>query len=69
MRLTSFPGFAYSLRKIAAPTPIGVAISMVISMIINVLTIFPAMPTVPCSTDVTEVRKPKSTTWMPFTKT
>ena len=53
---TNFPGFAYSFKYTAAPTPTGVAIIIVITMIYNVLRRFPAIPSVPLRTDVSHVR-------------
>ena len=47
----------------------GVAISIVIKIISNVLTIFPAMPEVPLSTLVTVVRKDQFTDPIPLTIT
>ena len=67
--VTIFPRFAYSLRYIALPTPIGVAISIVIKIMSNVFRIFPAIPTVPLSTLVTDVRKAKFTLPIPFINT
>ena len=61
IRLTSFPGLAYSLRYTAAPTPMGRAASMVSTTIIRVFSRFPAMPTVPLSLEVTVVRKAQLT--------
>ena len=50
-------------------TPIGVAITSVITMIYSVLTIFPAMPTVPFLALVTVVRNSRLTLPIPLTVT
>ena len=67
--VTTLPGLAYSLRYIALPTPIGVAIIMVIRIISNVFTILPAIPTVPFNTLVTEVRNVMLTAEIPLINT
>ena len=67
--VTTLPGLAYSLRYIALPTPIGVAIIMVIRMISNVFTILPAIPTVPFNALVTEVRNVMLTAGIPLINT
>ena len=67
--VTSLPGFAYSLRYTAAPILIGVAIIMEMNMISSVLTILPAIPTVPLSTEVTDVRKDQLTLPAPLYST
>ena len=69
IRLTSFPGLAYSLRYTAAPTPMGRAASMVSTTISNVFNRFPAMPTVPLSLEVTVVRKAQLTLPTPRSST
>ena len=66
---TSLPGRAYSFRYTAAPTPRGVAMSMVSSTIRSVFKRLPAMPTVPFSTEVTVVRNCQLITPMPRTNT
>ena len=67
--VTTLPGLAYSLRYIALPTPIGVAIIMVIRIISNVFTILPAIPTVPFNALVTEVRNVMLTAGIPLINT
>ena len=69
IRLTSLPGLAYSFRYTAAPTPMGMATSMVSTTIIRVFKRLPAMPTVPLSLEVTVVKNCQLTLPTPRTTT